>query len=322
MSLSSFIKQIYNEQIKIYVRKPTWVMYFILFALIIGIAAITQTSGVNDNNENWEQVLEQDNEQSHETIQNLREADFSNEASIKVFEQTIERNNYRLENDIAPNDFGAWAFVEENVFLLSLVSLFTIIVAAGIIANEFKWGTIKLLLIRPLTRTQILLTKYISVLLFALWTLLFVWVSSLIVGMIFFGFEGFTATTVVNRPDGVQEVSLFSEVMRTYGFRLVNLVMMATFAFMISAIFRQSSLAIGLAIFLMFTGNTIVEFFANRDWAKYILFANTNLQQFSTGNIMFEGMTLGFSITMLIVYFVLFLTLAWTFFTKRDVAGE
>ncbi|WP_017184860.1 ABC transporter permease [Alkalibacillus haloalkaliphilus] len=320
--MSSFIKQIYNEQIKIYVRKPTWVMYFILFALIIGIAAITQTSGVNDNNENWEQVLEQDNEQSHETIQNLREADFSNEASIKVFEQTIERNNYRLENDIAPNDFGAWAFVEENVFLLSLVSLFTIIVAAGIIANEFKWGTIKLLLIRPLTRTQILLTKYISVLLFALWTLLFVWVSSLIVGMIFFGFEGFTATTVVNRPDGVQEVSLFSEVMRTYGFRLVNLVMMATFAFMISAIFRQSSLAIGLAIFLMFTGNTIVEFFANRDWAKYILFANTNLQQFSTGNIMFEGMTLGFSITMLIVYFVLFLTLAWTFFTKRDVAGE
>ncbi|GAA0451308.1 ABC transporter permease [Alkalibacillus silvisoli] len=320
--MSSFIKQIYNEHIKIYVRKPTWVMYFILLALVIGIAAVTQTTDLTNNHENWEQALEEENQQSQEVIQNLREADFNNELSIQMNEQAIERNNYRLENEIPPNEYGAWSFVEDNVFLLSLVSLFTIIVAAGIIANEFKWGTIKLLLIRPLTRTKILITKYISVLLFALWTLVFVWVTSLIVGMAFFGFEGFTATTVVNRPDGVQEVTLFSEVMKTYGFRLINLVMMATFAFMISAVFRQSSLAIGLAIFLMFTGNTIVEFFADRDWAKYILFANTDLQQFSTGNIMFEGMTLGFSITMLMVYFVLFLTLAWTFFTKRDVAGE
>lgn len=99
--------------------------------------------------------------------------------------------------------------------------------------------------------------------------------------------------------------------------------MMVTFVFMISSIFRNSALAIGLAIFLMFAGNQIVLFFMERDWAKYILFTNTDLRQYVNGNIpLIEGMTLGFSITVLIVYYVIFAVLSWIFFTKRDVAGQ
>ena len=35
-----------------------------------------------------------------------------------------------------------------------------------------------------------------------------------------------------------------------------------------------------------------------------------------------DGMTLGFSITVLIVYYLVFIGLAWISFTKRDVAGN
>ncbi|WP_369813172.1 hypothetical protein [Virgibacillus halodenitrificans] len=92
---------------------------------------------------------------------------------------------------------------------------------------------------------------------------------------------------------------------------------------MISTIFKNSALAIGTAIFLMMAGNQIVLFFAEREWAKYILFANTDLSQYTNQNSPWiEGMTLGFSITMLLIYYVIFLLLSWVFFTKRDVAGS
>ena len=66
------------------------------------------------------------------------------------------------------------------------------------------------------------------------------------------------------------------------------MIMLATMAFMISAVFRNSSLAIGLSIFLMFTGAELTGLLAMKfDWAKYVLFANTDLMQY------FEGVPIG-----------------------------
>ncbi len=73
---------------------------------------------------------------------------------------------------------------------------------------------------------------------------------------------------VLEKANGPEYVSIIKEIITNYGFSLVNLVMMATFAFMISEIFRNIALVIGLAIFLMFTGNQIVFFFIEEDVQK------------------------------------------------------
>src|SRR5699024_12066120 len=106
---------------------------------------------------------------------------------------------------------------------------------------------------------------------------------SLIVGAVFFGFDSFNPYVVISQGDGFAYVSQIGEIFAGYGYQLVNLVMMATFAFMISSIFRNSAMAIGVAIFLMFTGTSIVGIFAEYGWAKYILFANTDLKQYAHG---------------------------------------
>lgn len=293
-------------------------MYIILALIIIGLGFLANFAGETDktyDNDTWRQTLQDENQQ---LTKEMKKDDVMGTFNSPL----IEKNNYYLENDIMPTEYDAWQFVSENVLLLSLVTLFTIIVAAGIIANEFKWGTIKLLLIRPISRTKILLSKYVSVLLFALWTLLFVLVFSFIVGAIFFGIDGLDPQVVLDQGNGLEQVSVIQQIVSGYGFQLVTLLMMATFAFMISAIFRQSALAIGTAIFLMFAGNAIVTFFAKYTWSKYILFANTDLNQYVNGTPWIEGMTLGFSIIVLIVYYVIFLAITWMSFTKRDVAGH
>ncbi|QKY71180.1 ABC transporter permease [Lentibacillus sp. CBA3610] len=319
--MSNFFQLLINEQFKLYIRKSTWIMYILTAVLILGLALLANFAAGNTvlyqaaEDDNWRQTLQDDNAEMQQEME-------QGEMMQGVYTSQIERNNYYLENDIQPASYDAWQFVMENEMLLSLVSLFTIIVAAGIIANEFKWGTIKLLLIRPITRTKILASKYLSVLLFALFTLLFVLLFSWITGALFFGVNGMDPHIVMNQSEGYAYVSVIGQIVEGYGLQLVTLVMMATFAFMISAIFRQSSLAIGIAIFLMLSGNAIVTFFADYNWAKYILFANTNMGQYVNGSPMFEGMTLGFSITVLAVYYVIFLAVSWLFFTKRDVAGH
>lgn len=287
---------------------------------------IAKTIGVNYSLKRMKKITEENGKHLENT-----EGDFEeNEVGEVTFVvgpdmDTVEENNYYLENDVQPTRYGAGHFVAENAGLLSVVSLFTIIIAAGIIASEFRWGTIKLLLIRPYSRTKILFSKYVAVLLFALFTLIFVIILSWITGALLFGLEGTDANMLLYSynddlmPQNFRLVSVLSEFMTSYGYGLVNLVMMTTFAFMVSTIFRNSSLAIGTAIFLMMGGNTIVEIFAEKPFAKFILFANTDLKQYATGDVLIEGMTLNFSIIILVIYYLVFLGLSWIFFTKRDI---
>ena len=114
----------------------------------------------------------------------------------------------------------------------------------------------------------------------------------------------------------------FIHLLTDYGMKSINMMMLATMAFMISAVFRNSSLAIGLSIFLMFSGSQLTLLLSLKfSWAKYLLFANTDLMQYFDGTPMMEGMTLPFSVAMLVIYFILFLILAHFVFKKRDVAS-
>lgn len=344
--MNNFFKLVYNELIKTYIRKSTWIMYILLALLILGFATITKTLEEQDRplayGDDWREVLQEENEEllgaQEENNKALEEFEAKEEAGEEVdddayFEiifdgpdmEAYEENLLFLEEDKKPTGYGAWHFVTASADLLSVVSLMTIIIAAGIVANEFRWGTIKALLIRPISRSKILLSKYVAVLLFALISLLFVFGFAWIAGAIFFGIEGFTthmaALSVTSDFQSTRRiVPIFNEVISLYSYGLVNLIMMTTFAFMISAVFRNSSLAIGTAIFLMMAGNTIVLFVSQYKFGKYILFANTDLKQYADNAVIIEGMTLGFSITVLIVYYVIFMSLAWLFFVKRDVA--
>lgn len=203
-----------------------------------------------------------------------------------------------------------WDFALSSVNLLWIVQVFAVIIAGDIVASEFSWGTIKLLLIRPATRAKILFSKYIAVLFFT-WTIMFVlFLSSLLFGLIFFGM-------------GEGGLFMFGKVTSMYCLQFIEILMMVTFAFMISTVFRSSSLAIGLSIFLTFMGKPVVDILYHFDfeWGKYVLFANTDLSPyFSGGDPMFPGMSLGFSILILLVYFTLFQALSWFVFMKRDVS--
>lgn len=207
----------------------------------------------------------------------------------------------------------AIVYMNNAASMTMLVFIFSVVIAADIVAGEFTWGTIKLLLIRPVSRSKVLLSKYIAVLLFMVGLTALLFLFSMVVGVLFFGF-----------PDGGGVPITIGDVLKDYGFRLVGLTINVTFAFMISTVFRSSALAISLAFVIMAASNSVMAALIalKKSWAKYILFANTDLSVYFGGRTPpLEGMTLGFSVTMLLLYYALFIALSWVIFRKRDVAG-
>ncbi|WP_019154631.1 ABC transporter permease [Robertmurraya massiliosenegalensis] len=317
-------KLIQNELMKIFKRPGTYVMIglLILMSLVAGAFMKYQDSGgtVPDNQE-WKQGLQLENTSLQKQVEEM-EGQIP-DSQIEYYREQIALNEYRIEHELSPNvDYSVWEFVNDVLPIIEFAGMFTIIIAAGIVASEFNWGTIKLLLIRPVSRAKILIAKYLTVLIFAFIVVAVSFSFSTLLGFILFGGPD-SANPYLNYHQGtVTEQSMFLHLLMTYGLNSVSMVMLATMAFMISAVFRSSSLAIGISLFLMFTGAQLTQLVAMKyDWAKYSLFANTDLTQYFEGYPMLEGMTLPFSLIVLAVYFILFQLLAHFVFKKRDVAA-
>lgn len=214
-----------------------------------------------------------------------------------------------------------WAFLSDVSSLMTLITIFVAVVAGDSVANEFSTGTIKLLLIRPKSRTEVLWSKYIAILIYATLLVLFLFVFSFLLGGLVFGFDDAKKPFTFLHVNQVTQMPLYLHVLRSYAFSLVPLVMTVTVSFVISTLFRSSSLAISLSILLIVFGNLIVELLSRYHWDKFILFANENLLMYYEGQPIVKGMTIAFSIVMLIVYFIVFHVVAWFAFARRDVAA-
>lgn len=300
---------------KLWHKKATWIMAGLLILILVGVAGITKWSQSNFEQPSGEAALAEN--QAHLTTQ-LADPTIDDETK-KQLEESLAITEYQLKENIKPMEYGTREqYLMNSHSMLSLVILFTVIAAASIVASEFSQGTIKMLLSRPVKRWKILTSKYVTTLLYALTLTVIAIVSTAISGYLFFESTG---SPLLDFDNGsVVEISYWARILALYGLQFVSVIIFTTFAFMIGSVFRSSSLAIGLSIFLLFAGPNIAYFLSKYEFAKYILFSH-DLTQYVTGNTFVEGISMPFSITVLTVYMVLFLVISFLSFTKRDVTA-
>lgn len=296
----------------------TWIMIGILVVITIAAGLLIRFTGNQAPKSDWKADIRI---QDQSAKQSLAQPGISKMEKEGISKQ-LQTNEYRLKNDIQPvQDRSLWGFVEGAIGLISLIALFSIVMGGKIVANEFSEGTIKLLLIRPSKRWKILLSKYIAVIGYTLLMLLVLLVVSILVGGTLFSFKGAGTPFLTNSSGIITEVNMIAHIVQLYGLQCINLVMMVTLAFMISTVFRNSAMAIGIGVFLLTVGSTITMLLLRFNWSKYILFANTNLNQYIDGQPLVKGMTMKFSIIVLIVYFIIFNVISYIGFTKRDIVA-
>jgi ABC-2 type transport system permease protein len=205
--------------------------------------------------------------------------------------------------------FSFWEYMRISSNLLIVIQIFCLIIAGDIVSSEFSTGTIKLLLIRPISRVNILLSKYITILVIATVLTASHFLFSAVLGSLWF-YDSFFDLNVN-----------FFIVAGAYVLRFVELIVICSIAFTLSVVTRSSSFAIGTTIFLTFSSGTFLILMNERglEWGKYLLFANTDLQQYFFGTPPFEGMTFWFSVGVIVVYLFGFGGLTWWSFDRRDV---
>jgi len=197
-----------------------------------------------------------------------------------------------------------------STYLIFVLNFICIIIAGDIVSSEFSSGTIKLLLIRPAKRIKILLAKYVAVIMFIVLVVTIHLLTSIIFGSIFFyssllSFDG----------------SLILTIMLNYIFGFMEIVIVCSFAIMLSVVTRSSVFSVSVPIFIIMSFKLILEVMShyNVQEGKYLLFANSNLSQYFSGRPLFDGMTLNFSLLNITIHMVIFFALATVIFSRRDI---
>lgn len=307
-----------NEWLKLWSKKATWVMVGLVAVLMIGSAGLTKwVINQNDTVENWKQ----ESKAKITFFENELENPNLSTELLQGYKDSLAIEKYRLDQNVAPiSSDSIHGFISTIPNTTSIITLFSVIVAAGIVASEFSQGTIKMLLTRPVKRWKILTSKLLTVGIFAIVMSVILLVFGVIGAYIFFDSVPGMSLDVVNGQ--IIEVSFWGRLLLLTGLSLVNVFVIGTLAFMIGSVFRSSSLAIGVSIFLMFMGVTITAMLARFNFAKYILFANTDLTQYIGENQpMIGGLTMPFSIAVILVYVMVFLVISYWSFMKRDVTA-
>ncbi|MCH5584661.1 ABC transporter permease [Shimazuella sp. AN120528] len=192
---------------------------------------------------------------------------------------------------------------------LLVITALSIIWASSIMAAEFSSGTIKLLLIRPVTRVKILWSKYTLVVLYALGLTIIYFLLTLLFAYILYPGVSF--------PN--ESITIFAKMS---GLSFIESLFMITLTYFLAVTSYNRSLALGVSLFLYLMSSVLAFVLQTKPWSKYLFFTQLNLTKYASFDGGISAMnTLSFSLCVLGVYFILFIVATWITFASRDVAS-
>lgn len=324
------INLIQNELLKL-VRKKRLLVVIIIMAFLVSMFTYAQYRekervierlGTTD----WRTTLQQE----IVDMQNRVGGSQISEEWKKQLQINISQKQYYLDHNINPAEPGAPTFVREFVkhSIQMLLPLMIMIVAADIVSSEHSSGTIKLLLTRPIKRWKILLSKYIT-LVFSVSILIFAfgWLSYLISGIVF-GFSGWSAPVLtgfsveggVLSTANVHLIPQWQYLWMLMGLAWFVSLTVGTLSFMLSTIMKSTAAGMGVMLACLIAGAILSGMVSSWESAKYLFMVNLSLSDYLSGGAPpIEGMTLGFSLSVLAIWGFLALFVSFLYFTRKDV---
>ncbi len=319
-----------NETLKV-LRKKRFLVVLLILAVLIPLFAYGQytqqervkaQSGVTDwRAELGQEIVETERRLASPTMQDDRR---------KALEMRLEQNKYYLERNINPSEPGATSFT--RIFMQFGISLFlpllVVVVATDIVSSELQDGTIKLLLTRPVKRWKILLSKFLTLMIFTTLTVVVMGVISFLVSGLFFGYAGwdapmFTGFTVINGTfdtSAVQMIPHWHLLLMNYGLGWIAAIAVATLSFMVSVLVRGTATGMGVMLALLIGGSIMGQMASDFPLTKYVFTTHLRLTDYINGvPVAVEGLTLNYSLAALAIWSAAALALSFLSFTKRDV---
>ena len=178
----------------------------------------------------------------------MAEYKYSNDSDFEDSVKSYYENWYILDEEVDTNNGETLRSVFINFFneYSFLILVFGIMIAGGMVSDEFSKGTIKSLLIIPQKRSKILLAKYISLLIMILLIIGVLIVSELLVGGILLGLGSLSVPVVVYNisASDLEIVNVFGYLGLQIITNLPQIILLTTLAFACSVIVNSTAFSI------------------------------------------------------------------------------
>lgn len=281
-------------------------------------------------------------------IKKLYGYEFSSFNEYKL-KENIARNGYYINNNtyednfLTPFGFNENSGTETNAYdfmyfslriSVILITIFAIMMISSNITQEQDNGTIKLLLIRPFSRSKILSAKLLSTLFFVVLFIIFASIISFISGLAMFGGTAMNVLCIFNASTVIQ-MSASSLMFINVLCLIVEVLFFTIVSFALATLFKSyaGSLSTSIIIFILalalniLLGNSIVYTFipfANIDFFKY--FGNSFVYSTSADNIfksllctpIISNMTFWSSFAIYLIITLILIAVSHYVFRRRD----
>jgi ABC-type transport system involved in multi-copper enzyme maturation permease subunit len=218
-----------------------------------------------------------------------------------------------------------WHF---NTYIAAILKFFLAIVIVSMMANEYSYGTLKQNLIDGMSKKEFILSKFLTVVLFALCSTIFVFVMSLILG---YSFSSYTEFGIVF-SDLEYILAFFVKLVGFFSFCLFLGIFVKRSAFAIGFLFVWNiieGIAKGILTFKVFpdssTAQNITQFFPLESMSNLIVEPFSRLSviknigtQIGVNDI--KDYSVHFStIVIVLTWTVIFMLMSYKILRKRDL---
>lgn len=254
-------------------------------------------------------------ELSYQEKQEYNRAIENREISKYIIENNIDINKTDDTRGILKNFFH-----EYGLFMIVII----VMIAGTIVSEEFNKGTIKLLLVKPYSRSKILLAKFITILVMIVFSIVSVSVMELLVGGVIFGFDSLSVPILEYNftTQNLESMHIFTYLGIEIITQLPKLILLATLAFTFSTLFTNAGLSIAIPLLGYMSAETINMLVIQYkvQFMRFFVSLNWDFKEYLFGNLpKMEGMTLGFSTVICIIYFVVMLIPTFIMFKKKNI---
>lgn len=250
-------------------------------------------------------------------------------------EQRINKINevwYGLENNIpALNDIRDARSVLDGTYeiYMILAVIMVIIIGGGIVASEFSQGTIRLLLIRPVSRWKVLLSKLLAVLIigFSI-VILGIGILYISTGAVF-GFETYKTPLLQTINGSITRVEYIKYLLPKIVISSSSLVFISSLVLTISTLSKNTALAVAISTVLYLGIAPVTDLLVGmkQTWIVKTLLPYINASYFRLVPFTEQALSERFGILMqynqgaiqLIIVSVVLLIISFVVFMKKDI---
>lgn len=262
VELNNNIAEIYDIMINGNKTPDDW-LYKAINALQEGIELLDDSLAVSEKVYNENPTLHYDSLfsaqfPSYDDYKRTKEKDYDNvKAGIDIVMTAVKENT---QLPIFAKKSTKTTVITSMSSQISLICLFTVILAAITVSSEYSSGTIRLLLIRPKTRRKILASKYGAVLLCSLMVTLVSFIIISVVTILQNGVADFFANDIIR----IGNTNLVLPSVCGFGIRLIldyfQITLLTSITILIAVLVKKSALSITLPMILIFI-SSIVQIF-------------------------------------------------------------